>query len=153
MTLFQYLKKFTSFSFAVATSSRQGWSLPAKRTLSLCRTLLTLSSSLISSQLPERQQWQSQWSDETWNTDLVWWLGRWERPHRHSWRPWWQSPVYHRDTRTSLTGSTTSRPWLILNVVMRRVIVTWSYPGRSIEDTSWRLLVTSLLTYHPPGQW
>ena len=46
----------TSLMLVVARSSRQGWRRAAKRTPSLCITLLTLSSPRISSQLTEDTQ-------------------------------------------------------------------------------------------------
>ena len=61
----------TSLMLAVARSSRQGWRRPAKRTPSLCITLLTLSSPRISSQLTEDTQIKTQSSvDET--ADIQW---------------------------------------------------------------------------------
>ena len=60
----------TSLMLVVARSSRQGWRRAAKRTPSLCITLLTLSSPRISSQLTEDTQ-----------TDQDTELSRWDSWH------------------------------------------------------------------------
>ena len=138
---------------AAATSSMQGWRREAKRRLSLCITLLTLSSVLISPQLPELTDQTlialKLLNGTTLNTEiqlvqpfpscrvlLYTETGDWLREKGHIHRA--------RDSPGGLLSPTGTLQHPAGPVVVKSPDRYYSAHG--IEDTNWRLQVT----YHRP---